>query len=769
MNQQTSGRSQSRAVWLAARAAPLLLAVSVLSVAPLRVRPAHADLAAPLALGQVYSTSTTETQCPSGYTCTGYVVVCPNVREPLNAFLAVADPQTGPIQGVLMWFTGGTGSKYWSGQSADNATYLEHIRTTYHYKIVQLRWPTGWETSAAGEVVGPALTGCRPSSMVKYAYDTIYTPLGITAPSVGVCGFCLVGTSGGATQATYPLTHYGLSNLIDAVFPVSGPTHAAMAKGCLRNRWESQYWYGSQGPSVTEIDGPYGFVTNTGPCKVHDPTWQSHWDADSVDTQGYSYNYPTTRVHMIVGGQDLGMQAHVGDFVRRLALAGSPYITYQVIAKMGHNLISSTDGLNALETAITATDSSKFTQCNNGIDDDGDGKTDYPNDPGCSSPTDNWEHDPNGPACDNGTDDDGDGKVDYPSDAGCTSPSDTSEREPTLKCDNGIDDDGDGFTDFPADQGCAANTDNNEHDTKLLCDNGIDDDKDGFTDFNTNSSLSDPGCSSQTAPSERPPLGPTCDNGIDDDGNGLTDYKSDGTGDSACTSPASNAETPSFCCLSLSDASATEGAKGTTTVMPFTLTLDVPPTRSVTVGYATQDDTATAGLDYVATSGTVTFNPDETSKTITVTVIGDALNESNETFSVNLTSANGAGITRGTAIGTIMDDDAMPNVTAATVQVKEGNSGIKLAQILFKLSAASGQWITFSFASADGTATAGSDYASTSGTFTFLPGMTTEKLSVIVYGDTTKEPNESFFVNLSNPVNVVLGTQSVKGTIVNDD
>ncbi|MBP6912260.1 MAG: hypothetical protein KBB88_03625, partial [Candidatus Pacebacteria bacterium] len=68
-------------------------------------------------------------------------------------------------------------------------------------------------------------------------------------------------------------------------------------------------------------------------------------------------------------------------------------------------------------------------QCNNGIDDDGDGLIDYPADPGCTSPTDDseWNAPPVTYQCNNGIDDDGDGLIDYPADPGCTSPTDDSE------------------------------------------------------------------------------------------------------------------------------------------------------------------------------------------------------------------------------------------------------------------------------------------------------------------------------------------------------
>jgi hypothetical protein len=85
------------------------------------------------------------------------------------------------------------------------------------------------------------------------------------------------------------------------------------------------------------------------------------------------------------------------------------------------------------------------------------------------------------------------------------------------------------------------------------------------------------------------------------------------------------------------------------------------------------------------------------------------------------------------------------------------------------LSAASGRTVSFSYATANGTATAGTDYTAKTGTVTFTAGSTTQTFTVVVRGDTTKEPNETFFVNLTGPVNAVLATTSSTGTITNDD
>jgi hypothetical protein len=85
------------------------------------------------------------------------------------------------------------------------------------------------------------------------------------------------------------------------------------------------------------------------------------------------------------------------------------------------------------------------------------------------------------------------------------------------------------------------------------------------------------------------------------------------------------------------------------------------------------------------------------------------------------------------------------------------------------LSAASSQTVTVSYATADGTASATSDYVAKSGALSFAPGVTTQTIAVAVAGDTLFEPNETFVVNLSSAANAVIADGSGTATIVNDD
>jgi len=219
--------------------------------------------------------------------------------------------------------------------------------------------------------------------------------------------------------------------------------------------------------------------------------------------------------------------------------------------------------------------------------------------------------------------------------------------------------------------------------------------------------------------------------------------------------------------ISLNDISLREGNSGTT-AFTFNVTLSPASSQTVMVNYATANDSATAGSDYVANTGTVTFNPNETSKPITVLVNGDTTVEPNEVFRVNLSGATNATITNNQGIGIILNDDT--RISINDVSLNEGNSGTTAFTFNVTLSPASSQTVTVNYATANNTAIAPGDYVSVSATtLTFNPNETSKSITVSVNGDTTVEPNENFNVNLSGATNAEIADNQGIGTILNDD
>ena len=153
-------------------------------------------------------------------------------------------------------------------------------------------------------------------------------------------------------------------------------------------------------------------------------------------------------------------------------------------------------------------------------------------------------------------------------------------------------------------------------------------------------------------------------------------------------------------------------------------------------------------------------------------MISDALDEPDETFSLELTGAKGATIADGEGTATIVDDDAAPSVAVGTsTTVPEGQTGdTSFASIDVSLSTASGKDVSVDWTTADGTATAaGEDYTPDAGTLLFAPGETEKVVVIPVIGDNATEGDETFDVDLSTPVNATLGNATDVVTIVDND
>ena len=223
--------------------------------------------------------------------------------------------------------------------------------------------------------------------------------------------------------------------------------------------------------------------------------------------------------------------------------------------------------------------------------------------------------------------------------------------------------------------------------------------------------------------------------------------------------------------ISIADAAAvTEGLSGTTNAS-FSVTLSVASAQVVTVDYNTADETATAGADYTASTGTVTFPAGSTTQTINVPVKGDNVDEDNETFLVVLSNATNANITEDDdGQGTINDDDAAPAMSIGDQQVTEADNTAVPVTLTVTLSRASSKTVTANYATANGTATAPGDYTAKSGTVTFTPGQTAKGITVLVAGDHAVESNETFFVDLATPpTNATMLDPRGQATIVDND
>ncbi|MBF0626633.1 MAG: DUF4347 domain-containing protein [Magnetococcales bacterium] len=232
--------------------------------------------------------------------------------------------------------------------------------------------------------------------------------------------------------------------------------------------------------------------------------------------------------------------------------------------------------------------------------------------------------------------------------------------------------------------------------------------------------------------------------------------------------------TPSVTLALSGPSSITEGNSGTQSAT-YTATLSAATTSAVTMNFATSAGSATAASDFVASSGLLTIPAGSTSASFTVSVRGDTLVESDETYTVTLSNPGG-GATLGTSFvtTTIANDDAVvvaqPTVTlSAPAAVVEGNSGSRTVTYTVTLSSVATAIVTLDYATSGGTATAGSDFVATSGTLTIPAGSGSGTFTVTILGDATNEANETFTVTLANSRGAILGTSFVTTTVSNDD
>jgi hypothetical protein len=223
--------------------------------------------------------------------------------------------------------------------------------------------------------------------------------------------------------------------------------------------------------------------------------------------------------------------------------------------------------------------------------------------------------------------------------------------------------------------------------------------------------------------------------------------------------------------LSINDVSHNEGDSGTTSY-DFTVTLSHATDATVTVDYATANDSAVAPGDFTAIPTTqLVFNPGETTKTITVSVNGDATYESDEQFFVNLSNAVNATITDGQGVGAIVNDDALPSFSIDSVTHPEGNPpGTTPYVFTVTKNGATAFSSSVQFQTVDGTATlADNDYAANNGTLNFGPADTSMQVTVQVNHDFKVESDEAFTVHLSAASGATISNADGTGTITNDD
>ncbi len=197
------------------------------------------------------------------------------------------------------------------------------------------------------------------------------------------------------------------------------------------------------------------------------------------------------------------------------------------------------------------------------------------------------------------------------------------------------------------------------------------------------------------------------------------------------------------------------------------VTLSSPVSNTVTVKFSTQSQTATGGSDFFGKFQQLSFPAGTTSRTVTVTLVNDAVAESQESFIARIFGATGAGISNAQANVTINDDDAgVSSLSVLPTSVSESAGSVN---VVVTLSPASSSAVSVKFATSSQTASGGSDFYGKSTTVNFAPGQTSKSVSVTIVNDQVAESTETFRARLFAPTGASIGSSQANVTINDDD
>ncbi len=348
----------------------------------------------------------------------------------------------------------------------------------------------GGVASLSGSLINPGTGAASLSSL------TLVLPTGWKASGAVTLGGATLTCNSGCT-GNRPTYGTGASLAAGATLPLSfaAQVPAGAAAGLYNvdlQVWASQSMFGGS----FETYFPHAAQVPVGASRSDPPDVRCPIGAGATRIEGTTSEADGTTVRVYLNGVARGTATASGGrwSLTDLAGFGTLYGGLEVRATATASGELESDPGSPCFVSVTPT-------CSDGIDNDGDGQTDFPADPGCSSPLDSDERDAPAP-CQDGIDNDGDGLIDFPADPGCADRNDETELGAPA-CSDGLDNDGDGLIDFPADTDCTDASDSTELHLPQ-CADGRDNDGNGQTDF-----PADPGCHSAFDDDERPVVVPS--------------------------------------------------------------------------------------------------------------------------------------------------------------------------------------------------------------------------------------------------------------------
>ena len=304
-----------------------------------------------LALGTVNTT-----KCIGGgaWTCYNATVSSPDVIELRGgklAILAIRRTTAPVIHGTVLAIGGHAGTDWWDG-GAQLARQWEDRMIASGYDIVQFKYlGWGWPNPIEGNKQGFLRLACRPATIIKWVHDNWHRS--------GT--FMVIGSSQGSAALGYSMAMYGVHQFVDRAVYISGPPMTKLVTACLStdNRQlahPSESWL---------VDEPDGYLNSYGPCTLRTDTadnrnWWTHNSVETADdtilaggvTRGV-YRYPNTKVSFILGGRDsYRIRYHAFKLVRVFNANRQP-LDVRIIPTMGHPIMQSQEGLDALFDILT--------------------------------------------------------------------------------------------------------------------------------------------------------------------------------------------------------------------------------------------------------------------------------------------------------------------------------------------------------------------------------------------------------------------------------
>ena len=249
-----------------------------------------------------------------GQECYDITVSCPEVAAPARARLKVGGTAE---KGTILFTTGADGTvlyEIWP----ESRRVLDDIRTA-GFQSVQLQWIDSWVFALPRDEEGMDRRMCRPATVAQWVHDNLHAQSESTA-------LCATGHSGGASQVSYMLSHYGLEDILSLVVPTGGPPQARIDLMC------------SADPATAAFAFPPGFFPagEVGPCVRADAAFTEYLRLSSVASGDGDYVRPETLIWFVFEEMG-GMEVAQGEFYHDLLVSeGSPLVRKDIVPGVTH-------------------------------------------------------------------------------------------------------------------------------------------------------------------------------------------------------------------------------------------------------------------------------------------------------------------------------------------------------------------------------------------------------------------------------------------------